>query len=121
MCTEFLLALIYLITLFLVNFIITKVLSTYLQKIYLLQKIKSIFVLYKNKNLSIISFLFLAQQDLQKYNKILIESISKNFYTEEDILILGNIYKFLSNVNKTKNTNFFFDLLSLQYFPGNKK
>ena len=109
MCTEFILASIYFGIIFIINFLLVKLLLSYKKSLTSLFKFKKIFNFYEKKSLDRLLFL----KKMEKRESKLLFSINnvKNFSDTEDILIIGNTYKIFS-----KNTiNFYFPLLKLQY------
>ncbi len=124
MCTEFLLAIIYFITILTVNYFLFKLLRNYFINILYLTKIKNIFQLYNPNTNKIISFFYSIEKNKVFNNKklfnfkILLEQ--ENFSTKSDLLVIGNIYKKLlqltkNNSLKVKGNEFFFNLLEKQY------
>ena len=124
MCTEFLLAIIYFITILTVNYFLFKLLRNYFINILYLTKIKNIFQLYNSNTNKIISFFYSIEKNKLFNNKklfnfkILLEQ--ENFSTKSDLLVIGNIYKKLlqltkNNSLKVKGNEFFFNLLEKQY------
>lgn len=115
MCTEFLLALIYFIILFAVNFLVGKLLVSYKKSLLFQLKLKNIFTFFEKKNLSLLFFLEKNQKNESKFSS-LVEKI-KNFSKTKDILIIGNIYKKFSIFEKKKinSSSFYFLLLQQQY------
>jgi hypothetical protein len=124
MCTEFLLAIIYFITILTVNYFLFKLLRNYFINILYLTKIKNIFQLYNPNTNKIISFFYSIEKNKIFNNKklfnfkILLEQ--ENFSTKSDLLVIGNIYKKLlqltkNNSLKVKGNEFFFNLLEKQY------
>ena len=117
MCTEFILALLYLIIILAVNFFLFKLLKTYLKNILNLIKFQNILKNFKITDVTLISFLYSIDKNnfsnLNNLNKIIYE---ENLNEKKDILILGNIYKLISNsINKKTIKNYYFDLLEQQY------
>ena len=124
MCTEFLLAIIYFITILTVNYFLFKLLRNYFINILYLTKVKNIFQLYNPNTNKIISFFYSIEKNKLFNNKklfnfkILLEQ--ENFSTKSDLLVIGNIYKKLlqltkNNSLKVKGNEFFFNLLEKQY------
>ena len=124
MCTEFLLAIIYFITILTVNYFLFKLLRNYFINILYLTKIKNIFQLYNLNTNKIISFFYSVEKNKLFNNKklfnfkILLEQ--ENFAKKSDLLVIGNIYKKLSQLTKNnslkvKGNEFFFNLLEKQY------
>ena len=124
MCTEFLLAIIYFITILTVNYFLFKLLRNYFINILYLTKIKNIFQLYNPNTNKIISFFYSIEKNKLFNNKklfnfkILLEQ--ENFSMKSDLLVIGNIYKKLlqltkNNSLKVKGNEFFFNLLEKQY------
>lgn len=116
MCTELLLAIIYLITLFVINYFLYNFLRNSFSKSLYFLKLLTILKIFKKKDL----FLF-----LNLYNLYINKNSKKSLNLQiKDNLILGNIYEFLFKTKKEKkilNSNFYyFSLLILQYFPKKK-
>jgi hypothetical protein len=119
MCTEFLLALIYFSIIFIINFLLVKLLVSYKKSLTLLFKYKKIFTTFEKKNLSLL--LFLKKLEKKEFKKVFFEREIKNFSDTEDILIIGNIYKSFSK-NQKKNLNtFYFPLIQQQYLCSMEK
>ena len=117
MCTELLLAIIYFITIFVVNFFLFKLLKSYWNNIFYLLRLKNIYQLYPNDNMGIISNLYLY---LKYKNQKLLLNLNK-FSKSKDIIVIGNIYKYLKNNTQNSNiNNFYFKLLEKQYLFSNK-
>jgi len=116
MCTELLLAIIYFITIFIVNFFLYRLLKSYWRNISYLLRLKNIYKLYKNDKVAIISNLYIY---LKNRNQKVLLNLNK-FSKHQDIIIIGNIYKFLKNntINSSVN-NFYFKLLEIQYLSLN--
>ena len=117
MCTELLLAIIYFITIFVVNFFIYKLLRSYYKNISYLLRLKNIYKLYKNEKMGIVSNLYLY---LKNKNQKILFNLNK-FSKNKDIIVIGNIYKFLkiNTINSNLNS-FYFKLLEIQYLSLNK-
>jgi len=124
MCTEFLLAIIYFITILTVNYFLFKLLRTYFVNILYLFKIKNIFQLYNFNTNKIISFFYSVEKNKLFNNKKLFYFRSileqEKFSNKSDLLIIGNIYKKLLQLSSTnsvkfKGNEFFFSLLEKQY------
>ena len=116
MCTELLLAIIYFITIFVVNFFLYKLLKSYWRNISYLLRLKNIYKLYKNDKMAIVSNLYIY---LKNKNQKLLLNLNK-FSKNQDIIIIGNIYKFLKNNTINSNVNnFYFKLLEMQYLSLN--
>ena len=124
MCTEFLLAILYFITILTVNYFLLKLLKTYLNNILNLQKFQNIFKSFKLQDISLITFLYSLLKK-NSFNIISLKNLEKiilvdSLLEKKDILILGNIYEILSNnLNKSlkenKVENYYFYLLEKQY------
>ena len=113
MCTEFILAVIYFLTILIINYFIFKLIKTNLVNIIDLLKIEKIFkysFVSKKKNL----FYYLIQ--LQKNSKnfrILLEL--NNIIDSQDLLLIGYTYQFLS-----KKVEFNFQPTEKKEFVSNK-
>ena len=116
MCTELFLAFIYFFTIIVVNYFLYKVLVNYVEKIIYLLKIRNILSSFKiSKN----SLFFLLYSSSIIQSKILLKSLSNNFYCP-DLFLIGNIYKYLVlSLKKEKTVNlttlYYFRLLENQY------
>ena len=95
MCTEFLLAIIYFVTIFFVNYFLLKLLKTYFKNIFYLLRLKTIFKLFKKSNNNLVFFLSSLLKK-EKKNSTLLGTLHK-FSNTQDVLIIGNTYKYLSN------------------------
>ncbi len=124
MCTEFLLAVIYFITILTVNYFLFKLLRNYFINILYLVKIKNIFQLYNPNTNTITSFFYSVEKNKLFNNKKLFNFINvlkqEKFNKKSDLLLIGNIYKTLLKLNKSKAVNsngndYFFTLLEKQY------
>ena len=119
MCTEFLLAFIYFLTIIIVNYFLYKLITNYLTNISYLLKINIILKDYpENQTYSL--FYKLIKKDNKKVS--LLKQLSL-IDQKADILILGNIYKYLDeNLEKSRNTNsfnnYYFNLLRFQYLSN---
>ena len=122
MCTEFLLAILYFITIFFVNYFLSKLLKTYLINIFYLLKLKNIFVLFKKSTNNLI-FLLSSFFKKEKKNSNLLANLHK-FSKTNDILIIGNTYKYLlmnlQKENSVDNKIYYFELLANQYLSIKK-
>lgn len=124
MCTEFLLAVIYFITILTVNYFLFKLLRNYFINILYLIKIKNIFQLYNPNTNTITSFFYSVEKNKVFNNKKLFNFINllkqEKFNKKSDLLLIGHIYKTLLKLNKSKTVNsngndYFFTLLEKQY------
>ena len=114
MCTELFLAIIYFITIFIVNFFLYKLLKSYWSNIFYLLRLQNIYKFYKNDKIEIISNLYLYLKNRTKNQKTLI-NLNK-FSIKKDALIIGNVYKLLKNNKISLNSNnYYFKLLEIQY------
>ena len=122
MCTEFLLAIIYFVTIFFVNYFLFKLLKTYFNNIFYLLRLKTIFKSFKTSNNNLVFFLssFLKKE---KKGSALLGTLHK-FSNTEDLLIIGNTYKYLSNNLKYEITDnnqiYYLKLLANQYLSTSK-
>ena len=122
MCTEFLLAILYFITIFFVNYFLSKLLKTYLNNIFYLLKLKNIFVLFKKSTNNLV-FLLSSFFKKEKKNSNLLANLHK-FSKTKDILVIGNTYKYLltnlQKENSIDNKIYYFELLANQYLSIKK-
>ena len=122
MCTEFFLALIYFLTIIIVNYFLFRLLKNYLKNVFYLLKIKNIIKTESNNKLFKKLYKF-SKKEFQ--TSIFLKTINKNEISK-DVLLLGNIYKYFSdNIDQERNNdnknNYYFKLLKLQYLSINFK
>jgi hypothetical protein len=118
MCTEFFLALIYFITILVVNIFIFSLLKSYFRNIVEMLKLKRIILLFQtNNNDLLVSFYHLLKEKKIKNNKILKTfSLPKN---KKDILIAGKTIEFFNiNMKPEKSFDFYLQLLKNQYLSN---
>jgi hypothetical protein len=123
MCTEFLLALLYLTVIFVINFFLFKLLINYRKNILYFIKLKNILKTYKIENLQNISFFYFYQKKNFNLRNFLV-NFKKKLLNRKDILITGNFYKFLGRQLETKKTKaqiYYYKLLENQYLSMNIK
>ena len=117
MCTEFLLAIIYFITIFLVNYFLFRLVKNYFTTIFSLVKLKVLFKAFKKSTNNLV-FSFLSLLKKERKNVSLLGKLQK-FSKTKDILIIGNTYKYLGSKVKNEiskeNKLYFFDLLASHY------
>ena len=120
MCTELFLAIIYFLTILVVNFFLYKLLKSYFVNIIYLVKLKNILTSFEKENVKMITlFYFLTKNEFKNQNLFL--KINK-FSKLKDILIIGNTYQFffknLSKTNKDfRSINYYLTLLEKKYLP----
>ena len=123
MCTEFLLAILYFMTIFVVNYFLAKLLKSYTTNIFYLLKLKNIFISFKKSTNNLV-FLLSSFFKKEKKNSNLLANLNK-FSETNDVLVIGNTYKYLA-INLEKESGFdnkiyYFELLANQYLaPKNK-
>ena len=118
MCTEFFLALIYFITILIVNIFIFNLLKSYFRNILEISKLKKIILLFQlNNNDLLLSFYYLLKEKKLTNMKLLNNlSLPKN---KKDILIAGKIAEFFNkNVQQEKSWDFYLKLLKNQYLSN---
>jgi len=126
MCTEFFLVILYLFIILTINYFFFKLLKTYWLNIIELNKFKNMFNIFNSSELLLVSNLYLLKKVnsknilLLKYLNTIIEAKNSN-----DILWIGNLYKFLSQKfnfesNKFDSNLFYFQLLEKQYLNSLK-
>ena len=118
MCTEFFLALIYFITILVVNIFIFNLLKSYWRNILESLKLKKIIFLFKtNNNDLLVSFYYLLKERKIKNNKILNTlSFPKD---KKDVIIAGKILDFFKkNTKDEKSLEFYLTLLKNQYLSN---
>ena len=122
MCTEFFLALIYFLTIVVINYFLFRLLKNYLANVFYLLKVKNILKM-ESKNKLFKKLYKFNKKEFQTSN--FLKSIDKKELSN-DVLLLGNIYKYFSdNIDQGKNNdnknNYYFRLLTLQYLSINFK
>lgn len=116
MCTELFLALLYFITIIIVNYFLYKLLLNFLSKIKYLLKIKNILNNFENSNSVLFLTLYNYANTESKYSFQFFNNISST----NDIFLIGNTYKYLlSSLQEGKTlsniTLYYFKLLENQY------
>ena len=123
MCTEFFLALLYFITIFIVNYFLFKLVKNYFENIFSLVKLRNIFVTYKKATNNLV-FLLSSLEKKEKKNISFLRSLN-SYSTTQDILIIGNTYKYLSRKfpqeGMTEANKYYFELLGNQYLSSKKE
>jgi hypothetical protein len=122
MCTEFLLAIVYFVTIFFVNYFLFKLLKTYFKNIFYLLRLKTIFKSFKESNNNLVFFLSSLIKK-EKRNSTALLTLHK-FSNTQDILIIGNTYKYLSSNLKYEasddNKIYYFELMTDHYLSTKK-
>ena len=122
MCTEFLLAIVYFVTIFFVNYFLFKLLKTYFKNISYLLRLKTIFKSFKESNNNLVFFLSSLLKK-EKRNSTALLTLHK-FSNTQDILIIGNTYKYLSSNLKYEasddNKIYYFELMTDHYLSTKK-
>ena len=115
MCTEFFLALIYFSTILTINFFLIQFLISNFQILFSLLKLKNIFHYFPKNEKNVCLFLYEISRKKLKNRSLLPEL--KNLTKTEDVLIIGNTYKWISNSFKNSKSNvvYYFQLLAVQY------
>jgi hypothetical protein len=116
MCTELFLALLYFITIIIVNYFLYRLLLSFFGKIKYLLKIKNILNNFQNSN----SFLFLTLYNYTNTESKYSFQFFNNISSTNDIFMIGNTYRYLLNSlqeGKTLSsvTLYYFKLLENQY------
>ena len=115
--TEFLLAILYFMTIFVVNYFLAKLLKSYATNIFYLLKLKNIFLSFKKSTNNLV-FLLSSFFKKEKKNSNLLANLNK-FSETKDVLVIGNTYKYLAiNLEKEAGFNsktYYFELLANQY------
>ena len=112
MCTELFLAIIYFLTIFVVNFFLLKLLINYISNFLYLLKLKTILDSYPKEKISFLANIYLYSKN-QNFNSKLIPIFSQLISTK-DVILIGNFYNFLfENLNQTNS--YYFQLLRNQY------
>jgi hypothetical protein len=118
MCIELILAIIYFVTIFTVNFFLLKLLSSYTKDIRYMLKVKNILKLNKSSKLE--AYILLYLYDKKDYSPELLLKLLNTCSDLNDSLTIGKIYSSLLEANKKKNStkkldNLYFELLENQY------
>ena len=123
MCTEFFLAFIYFITIFIVNYFLSKLVKNYFENIFLLLKLKNIFQTFQKSTNNLI-FLLSSFEKKEKPNMSLLRSFPSSS-TTQDVLVIGNIYKYLAQKRQqegwTDINKYYVELLGNQYLSSKKQ
>jgi len=120
MCTELILALLYFLTIFIVNFFLYKLLQNYMLNIRFLSKFKNIFLKFPKKDVKTISiFYFYSKNNL--FNPNILNTFNQ-FSKSRDLLVIGKSYQYFLDTlesKKGKNKSFlsYLSLLINQYLP----
>ena len=120
MCTEFFLAFIYFVAIIIVNYFLYQLIINYLKNISYLWKISKIFKEYPENETYALFYKFLKKENKKSF---LLKKLSE-MKNKDDILIIGNIYKYLDdNIDKSSEVNkfntYYFSLLKYQYLSIN--
>lgn len=133
MCTEFVLAILYFFTIFLVTFFLFQLLQNYLRNILFVSKIKKCFQNAKEQNRFLFSFLLQTETKFRSKNgerkkKFLSLSLpTSSFFPTNDIVLLGQFSRFLQPIHffdqekkkpAKKRTSSFSELLEQQYLSS---
>jgi hypothetical protein len=123
MCTEFLLAIIYFVTIFFVNYFLFKLLKTYSKNIFYLLRLKNIFKSFKDSNNNLVFFLA-SMLKTEKKNSTILVTLNRLSKTQ-DILVIGNTYKYLSSNLKYEtsadNKIYYFELMANHYLSTKRE
>ena len=116
-CTEFFLACLYFVIIFVINFFLYKLLNIYIRNIFQLKKIKNINKLYPNNQFFLKLYKY-SNNEFQNSSTLYNLQILKT--KNMDTLLIGNMYKYLSLTNKSKKSNnllndYYLQLLTIQY------
>ena len=118
MCTELILALLYFLTIFIVNYFLYKLLQNYTLNICFLLKFKNIFLKFPKKDVKTISiFYFYSKNNF--FNPTILNTFNQ-FSISKDLLVIGKTYEYFLNTldnKKNKNKSFisYLSLLTNQY------
>jgi hypothetical protein len=119
MCPELLLALLYFLTILVVNYFLYKVLIESKEKIIYLFKIRTILKTFKNEKL----ILFSRLNRYEKSKSILSLKVFNEISFPNDIFIIGNTYKYLTESLKNEQlldlrTVYYLSLIENQYLSN---
>jgi hypothetical protein len=119
MCTELFLAILYFLTILIVNYFLFKLLTSYLQKITYLLKIKNILTTFPQSKFSLVSQLHKYSSLDSKFSLKFFNNISST----KDVFIIGNTYKYLVEALQTEkslttSTLYYLQLLENQYLSN---
>lgn len=111
MCTELILALLYFLTIFIVNYFLLKVIQKNLENISYFQKIEKIFFIFEKKKKKSSFYYFIRFK--KSLTKISLLSSFNRFLKSNDILLIGHSYRFLMkdveiNFQKQEKKEIFF-------------
>lgn len=119
MCTELLLALLYFITILIVNYFLYKLLAEYTSKIIYLLQLKNILTKF-TKSESV--FFFTLYSSTKKQSKVSLK-LFNNISSTKDVFLIGNTYRYLGTLLKKENnfnttTLYYLELLENQYLSN---
>jgi len=119
MCTEFLLAALYFIILFFVNFLLFQLIKSYFKEFFFFLHLQHLFRLSQEKKKYLFSLFLLPSKQT-----FFFPSFRKNdlisSYHRKDIIILGNIAKTLSLNSKLNKDKFYYQLIENQFLSKEK-
>jgi hypothetical protein len=120
MCTELFLAILYFLTIFIVNFFLYKLVNVYLKNILSLVQFVNIFKKFDKKFIKPIAiFYFYSKNEFR--NPALFQTLDK-FSNSKDLLIIGKTYGYIAENLDRKNLPktgllYYLRLLENQYLP----
>jgi hypothetical protein len=123
MCTELFLAIIYFITIFIVNYFLYKLLSVYVINIVYLFKLKNIFSKFPKTDVKSLALLYFYSKN--NFKNINVFGVLNQFSNSNDTLVIGKSYEYLANNVEVNNRNnitliYYLRLLENQYLPIKK-
>lgn len=119
MCTEFLLAALYFIILFFVNFLLFQLIKSYFKDFFFFLHLQHLFRLSQEKKNSFFSLFLLSSKQTFFFPSFRRKDLISS-YNGKDILILGNIAKTLSLNSKLSKEKFYYQLIENQYLSKAK-
>jgi hypothetical protein len=123
MCTELFLAIIYFLTIFIVNYFLYQLLKSYIKNIFYLLRLKSIFKNFdKNEVKGLAMLYFYSKNNFQNTNGL---GILNKLSNSNDALVVGKTYNYLAKnlEKKSENKNgliYYLKLMENQYLPIKK-
>jgi hypothetical protein len=119
MCLEFSFAFLYLLILLLINFFLVQIIKDSFKKNIRLGKFKKSLTLSSSSNSFLLPFLYLyLEKRLNYQKKEFLFSVKK---VSEDVLIIGNFYKFLQQKKSVENSFFYYTNLQEKQYLNNKE
>jgi hypothetical protein len=124
MCTELFLAIVYFITIFVVNYFLYKLLKTYTTNIFYLSRLKTIFQNFDKKDVKSLAILYFYSKNNFRNTNLL--TMLNKFSTSNDNIVIGKTYNYLANNLESKSQSqnsliYYLRLMENQYLSKKGK